>query len=89
MAQLSVETIGGLRVEKRHPLIGAEVHGLDLSEALEPNTVKIINSLWLEHLLLIFPNRYWMHCNTSQTLSRAITAIRWAVRAKWTLTITR
>ena len=57
MAQLSVETIGGLRVEKRHSLIGAEIQGLDLSETLDPNTVKIINSLWLEHLLLIFPNQ--------------------------------
>ena len=57
MAQLSVETIGGLRVEKCHSLIGAEIQGLDLSETLDPNTVKIINSLWLEHLLLIFPNQ--------------------------------
>ena len=57
MAQLSVEIIGGLRVQKRHPLIGAEVQGLDLSEALDSNTVKFINSLWLEHLLLIFPNQ--------------------------------
>lgn len=49
-------TAAGLEVEKRHPLIGAEVRGIDLSEPLSDSRRAALNALWLEHLLLIFPD---------------------------------
>lgn len=46
-----------LRIRKRHPLIGAEVTGVDLSQPLDDETFRAINEAWLEHLLLIFPGQ--------------------------------
>lgn len=46
----------GLEVVRRHPLIGAEVRGVDLSKPLTEARRAALNALWLEHLLLIFPD---------------------------------
>ncbi len=46
-----------LAVTRRHPLIGAEMRGVDLARPLAPETVVAIEQLWLEHLLLIFPDQ--------------------------------
>lgn len=43
-----------LRVEPLTPLIGATVHGIDLTESLSPNTVARLAKLWAEHLILFF-----------------------------------
>lgn len=46
-----------LAIRKRHPLIGAEVTGVDLSRPLDDATFEAIRRAWLEHLLLIFPDQ--------------------------------
>ncbi len=44
-------------VAKRHPVIGAEVRGLDLRLPLEPATVEALKAVWAEHLVLVFPKQ--------------------------------
>ena len=51
-------TEAGLSIEKRHPLIGAEVRGVDLSRPLDDATCDAIHRAWLEHLLLVFPDQH-------------------------------
>ena len=46
-----------LSIAKRHPVIGAEVHGIDLSSHLSDATIKDITDAWMEHLLLVFPEQ--------------------------------
>ncbi len=43
-----------LRVEPLTPLIGATVHGVDLTESLSPDKVARLAQLWAEHLVLFF-----------------------------------
>jgi alpha-ketoglutarate-dependent taurine dioxygenase len=46
-----------IAVRKRHPLIGAEIAGVDLSRPLDEATRQAIYDAWLDHLLLVFPNQ--------------------------------
>jgi taurine dioxygenase len=46
-----------LSVNERHPLIAAEVRGIDLRQPLTQTTVDALGALWLQHLLLIFPDQ--------------------------------
>ena len=46
-----------ISVRKRHPLIGAELTGVDLRCPLDTNLVERIHSLWMENLVLVFPNQ--------------------------------
>ena len=46
-----------LEVIRRHPLIGAEVRGVDLARPLERETFEALCALWMEHLLLVFPGQ--------------------------------
>jgi alpha-ketoglutarate-dependent taurine dioxygenase len=46
-----------LAVKERHPLIAAEVWGVDLRQPLAQATVDALSALWLRHLLLIFPDQ--------------------------------
>jgi len=46
-----------LTVEPRHPLIGAAVRGVDLARLLDDATFEALHALWMEHLLLIFPDQ--------------------------------
>jgi taurine dioxygenase len=50
-------SLGRLRVRERHPLIGAEVRGLDLAEPLDPQTFDTLHALWMQHQVLIFPGQ--------------------------------
>jgi alpha-ketoglutarate-dependent taurine dioxygenase len=50
-------SLGRLQVRARHPLIGAEVRGLDLGEPLDPQTFDVLHALWMQHKLLIFPGQ--------------------------------
>jgi alpha-ketoglutarate-dependent taurine dioxygenase len=50
-------SLGRLRVRERHPLIGAEVGGLDLAEPLDPQTFDALHALWMRHQVLIFPGQ--------------------------------
>ncbi|MCB1743762.1 MAG: TauD/TfdA family dioxygenase [Gammaproteobacteria bacterium] len=53
----TVQASPAFTVERRHPLIGTAVHGLDLSRRLEQTTVDALHALWMEHLLLVFPGQ--------------------------------
>ena len=46
-----------IEVRRRHPLIGAEVSGLDLSRPLDEATCRRLHDLWMEHLVLVFPGQ--------------------------------
>lgn len=46
-----------ITVIRRHPLIGAEIRGVDLARPIEDATIRAIEQAWLEHLLLIFPEQ--------------------------------
>jgi taurine dioxygenase len=46
-----------LTITKRHPLIGAEVRGVDLSKPVEESVFREIYQAWLDHLLLVFPEQ--------------------------------
>ncbi len=44
-----------IEAKRRHPLIGAEVRGLDLAQPLDEKTRRQVHELWMEHLVLVFP----------------------------------
>lgn len=44
-------------VRRRHPLIGAEVRGINLSQPLDKATCQRVHDLWMEHLVLVFPDQ--------------------------------
>ena len=46
-----------ISVRKRHPLIVAELTGVELRYPLDANLFERIHSLWMENLVLIFPNQ--------------------------------
>ena len=48
------ERTEAISVTKLHPLIGAEIGGVDLSRPLEPETVRQIKNAWHEHAVLLF-----------------------------------
>jgi taurine dioxygenase len=46
----------GITVTRRHPLIGAEIRGVDLGR-VDDEAFRRIYDAWLEHLLLVFPEQ--------------------------------
>ena len=51
--------------------IGAEIRGLDLREKPDEDTIKAIYQAWLDHLVLVFPDRKSTRLNSSHVaLSR-------------------
>lgn len=46
-----------LELEPMTPAIGAEVRGVDCSQAPDPASVAAIRAAWLEHLVLFFPDQ--------------------------------
>ena len=47
----------GLDIEPLHPMLGARVSGLDLSQPLSPETFDAVHQAWMEHLVLVFPDQ--------------------------------
>jgi alpha-ketoglutarate-dependent taurine dioxygenase len=43
-----------IRATPRHPLIGAEVRGIDLAQPLDRDVFERVHALWMQHLLLVF-----------------------------------
>jgi taurine dioxygenase len=48
---------GNLKIIERHPLIGAEVRGIDLNRPIDDATYEALSAAWMKHLLLIFPEQ--------------------------------
>ena len=46
-----------IEAKRRHPLIGADVRGVDLSRPLDAAARARINDLWMQHLVLVFPGQ--------------------------------
>jgi taurine dioxygenase len=46
-----------IEAKRRHPLIGAEVRGIDLSQPLDAATRARVQDLWMQHLVLVFPDQ--------------------------------
>jgi taurine dioxygenase len=49
-------TRGMMTITRRHPLIGAEIRGIDLRR-VDDETFRQTRDAWLEHLLLVFPGQ--------------------------------
>jgi len=47
-----------LDVRPLSPTIGAEIHGVDCAAALDDNTVAAIRRVWLERLVVFFPDQH-------------------------------
>ena len=47
-----------ISVEKIGKSLGAEVHGIDLSQPVSDDHFSVIMEAWLEHLVLIFPDQH-------------------------------
>ncbi len=47
----------GVSVTKLHPLIGAEVHGVDLSQPLDAATLQFVKQAWYDSTVLVFRNQ--------------------------------
>jgi taurine dioxygenase len=45
------------RVTKLHPIIGAQVDGVDLGKPLDEDTVRLIRRAWAESIVLVFRNQ--------------------------------
>ena len=56
---VGMKTNSGIQLEitERHSLIGTEVRGVDLSHHIDDATYQALHDLWMEHLLLIFPDQ--------------------------------
>lgn len=44
-----------LTITRRHPLIGTEVRGIDLSRPLPAQQLARLEAIWMEHPMLVFP----------------------------------
>jgi alpha-ketoglutarate-dependent taurine dioxygenase len=56
---MAVAEVAGRTIEdsRRHPLIGAEVRAVDFRCPLDEATRRRIHELWMEHLVLVFPDQ--------------------------------
>ena len=56
MRAVSFSTNAGITITRRHPVIGAEIRGVDLGR-VDEEAFRRIYDAWLEHLLLVFPEQ--------------------------------
>ena len=54
MAEAAVSTIS---VTKLHPVIGAEVNGVDISRPFDAETIRQLKEAWYRHTVLVFRNQ--------------------------------
>jgi taurine dioxygenase len=47
-----------ITVKARHPALGAEVHGIDMRQPMDGETLKAVNDAWMKHLVLVFPGQH-------------------------------
>jgi alpha-ketoglutarate-dependent taurine dioxygenase len=58
MASSSAEVSERLKVHPLHPAVGAEVRGVDMRKPLDPATFRAVHDLWMQHLVLVFPEQH-------------------------------
>jgi taurine dioxygenase len=54
---LVADRVGTISVTRLHPVIGAEVRGVDLSRELDAATIREIKQAWYQHTVLVFPDQ--------------------------------
>jgi taurine dioxygenase len=57
-SQAMTTEAGSLTVRKLHPALGAEVRGVDMRRSLDPQTFHELHEIWMEHLVLVFPEQH-------------------------------
>jgi len=55
---MSSQVTSWLTVRKLHPALGAEVRGVDMRQPLDPATFSALHDIWMEHLVLVFPDQH-------------------------------
>lgn len=46
-----------MEITPLHPLIGAEIRGVDLGQPLSEEAYRAIHAAWMQHILLVFPDQ--------------------------------
>ena len=46
-----------ITVKPRHPALGAEIRGVDMTKPVDAGTVKEIHDAWMKHLVVVFPDQ--------------------------------
>lgn len=46
-----------IEIEKISPVLGAKVHGIDLSTPMDDETFRVVHDAWMEHKVLAFPDQ--------------------------------
>src|ERR1051325_11664098 len=46
-----------IRVKPRHPALGAEIRGGDMTKPVDAETVKAIHDAWMKHLVAVLPDQ--------------------------------
>lgn len=57
LPSMSAAARTGLDIETRHPLIGTQVRGVDLSQPIDEAVYQALHDLWMSCLVLIFPDQ--------------------------------
>jgi alpha-ketoglutarate-dependent taurine dioxygenase len=58
MSADAASTTSRLTVRKLAPALGAEVRGIDMRQPLDPKTFHELHDIWMEHLVLVFPEQH-------------------------------
>ncbi len=47
-----------ISVKPLHPMVGAEIRGVDLRQPVDPETFQEVHDAWMEHLVVVFPEQH-------------------------------
>jgi alpha-ketoglutarate-dependent taurine dioxygenase len=47
-----------ITVKARHPALGAEIHGVDMRQPLDAETLQAVVDAWMKHLVVVFPDQH-------------------------------
>ena len=45
-----------IAVKPRHPALGAEIRGVDMTKPVDAETIKQVHDAWMKHLVVVFPD---------------------------------
>ena len=46
-----------ITVKPRHPALGAEIRGVDMSKPVDAETIRQVHDAWMKHLVVVFPDQ--------------------------------
>jgi alpha-ketoglutarate-dependent taurine dioxygenase len=47
-----------ITVKVRHPALGAEIHGVDMRQPMDGETLQAVSDAWMKHLVVVFPDQH-------------------------------